>query len=140
MRGGLGVIDKRLATIREEIRQSEAGVRLAEAEQRQAEMKQTIADLEAKVRELALEAYQVTGEKKVAPGVGIRVNTSHSYSVAEMYVWCEANAPAFILHSVDAKAIGKVAKSLQERGAPIILTEEPTATIATDLDKALSDN
>uniref|UniRef100_A0A6M3L1I4 Uncharacterized protein n=1 Tax=viral metagenome TaxID=1070528 RepID=A0A6M3L1I4_9ZZZZ len=86
------------------------------------------AEAEDKLRELALQAYAETGEKAVAPGVGIRVRTLLGYSTKEAFEWAIEHKLALKL---DPSAFEKIAKT---SNIPFVsMTEEPTATIATEL-------
>jgi hypothetical protein len=89
------------------------------------------ADLQQTVRALAIEIYAETGDKKVWPGIGIRVSEEIEYDSAEALAWCRENAPGLLV--VDTKAFEKVAVAM---GAPVKRIAKITPTIAADLDKA----
>lgn len=121
----------------EEIAKSGPGQALQGAKDRLGELKNQQQEIEDNVRQLALDAYQRTQEKQVAPGIGIRVYRKVCYNEMEMVDWCKENAPIFVRESVDGKAISKMADDLAQKGAPLRIDETPSATIATDLDKVL---
>jgi len=89
-----------------------------------------VAGAEGKLREMALEVYAGTGDKAVAPGVGIRVMTKLSYDAKEALNWAMHHELALKL---DSTAFEKIAKT---NNIPFVtITEEPSATIATELVK-----
>ena len=83
---------------------------------------------EAKLRELALETYAVTGDKAVAYGIGIRVLTRLAYEDSDAMSWALEHKLALKL---DTSAFEKIAKTSNLMFVNI--SEEPQATIATDL-------
>ena len=83
---------------------------------------------ESKLRGLALETYAETKDKAVAPGVGIRVMTKLGYDGKEAMAWAMEHKLALKL---DTSNFEKIAKT---SNLPfVIITEEPSATIATEL-------
>jgi len=89
-----------------------------------------VAEAEAQLRELAITEYTKTGNKTVAPGVGIRVMTRLSYDGKEAMDWAMEHKLALKL---DSSAFEKIAKT--SNLLFVITTEEPQATIATELVK-----
>jgi len=90
-------------------------------------------EAEEQLRELALQFYSDTGEKSVAPGVGIRVREVLDYDSKEAFSWALEHKIALKL---DGPAFEKIAKMAPEtRPSFVTITEEPTATIATVLEK-----
>ena len=92
--------------------------------------KATCQEVEAQLRELALVAFRVTGEKQVAPGIGIRVRAVLDYEPKEAMDWAIKHELALKL---DASAFEKIAKT--SKLLFVSITEEPTATIATELQR-----
>ena len=88
------------------------------------------AGAEARLRELALEAYAETKDKQVAPGIGIRVRTILNYESKEAMDWAVKHELALKL---DTSAFEKIAKT--NKLLFVAITEEPMATIATELKK-----
>ena len=87
-------------------------------------------EAETKLRELALLTYAETGDKTVAPGVGIRVMTKLGYDNQEAMIWAMEHKLALKL---DTPAFEKIAKT---NPLPFVLiTDEIQATIATALAK-----
>ena len=87
-------------------------------------------EAEGTLRELALQSYASTGEKAVAPGVGIRVRTILGYLAKDAMAWAMEHKLALKL---DSSAFEKIAKT---SNLPFVtITEEPQATIATELEK-----
>ena len=97
---------------------------------------------EAKLREMTLEAYRATGNKKPALGVGIRIVKRLQYDENSIKQWA-INEGHIMFLSLDrsgfegwAKAMMKSSKlpdSLHESGAAINEIESPQATIAKEL-------
>ncbi len=88
-------------------------------------------ETEAILREFALQAYAETGDKAVAPGIGIRIMSRLGYDSKEAMGWAMEHKLALKL---DASAFEKIAKM---SNLPFVTTtEEPQATIATQLKEA----
>lgn len=87
-------------------------------------------EAEATLRNLALETYAVTGDKAVALGIGIRVKTVLNYEDKEAMSWAMEHKLALKL---DFSAFEKIAKTSNLMF--VTITEEPQATIATELSK-----
>ncbi len=85
---------------------------------------------EDKLREMAIGEYRKTLDKAVAPGVGIRVMTKLDYDAEAALIWAMHHELALKL---DTTKFEKIAKT--ENLPFVITTEEPTATIATELEK-----
>lgn len=115
------------------IAQTGPGQALQAAKEKLAKLRASAQEIEGNVRDVALHAYQATGNKKPALGVGIRVYKKARYDETAMLGWCKANAPTFVIETVDGKAIDKIASDLKAKGAPVEIEETPTATIAKDL-------
>ena len=89
------------------------------------------AQAEGKLRELTLQAFGETGNKAPAPGVGVREVTKLTYEPKSALDWARAHGIALKL---DKKAFEKIAAASPEtRPGFVTITEEPQATIATDL-------
>ncbi len=85
---------------------------------------------EEMLREMALQVYAITKEKAVAPGIGIRVRTCLNYDSKEAMGWALEHKLALKL---DTSNFEKIAKT---SNLPFVsITEEPQATIATELKK-----
>lgn len=97
-------------------------------------IKEEISALEAEIREAAVAEFAINGDKKPWPGVGIREVTRLSYDPAVAREWCLTQAPALLM--IDKRQFEKVAPSLP--GAPVEVTKEAQATIATDLGEYLA--
>ena len=101
--------------------------------------KESIARLECqeaedKLRELTLQAFVNTGNKTPAPGVGIRVMKRLVYDDKEALDWAVEHSIALVLNK---KAFEKIA---QASGLDFVtITDEPAATIATELIKVKED-
>ena len=95
-----------------------------------------VADLEADIRALAVAAYQNDPQKQkdLGYGVGIRIMTRLDYDAKTALGWAQKTGLALRL---DTPAFEKVAKA---SNLPFVQShEEPQATIASDLAKALKE-
>lgn len=86
------------------------------------------ADQESKLRQLTLEAYEETGEKKPAEGVGIREVTHLDYDPKEALQWAIKHVMCLQL---DRKAFEKVAQI--DPPEFVSITKAAQATIAQEL-------
>jgi len=97
----------------------------------EADTKFACVEAEAKLRDLALKAYAETGNKAVAPGVGIRELTKLDYDPKEAFKWALEHK---IVLKLDTPAFEKMAKMAPEtRPTFVTISQEPQATIATEL-------
>lgn len=89
---------------------------------------ETVSNSEETLRELTIKAYEETGSKKPAEGVGIREVTSYIYDPQEAFGWALEHKMALKL---DDKAFKDIAKATP---LPFVTTETtPQATISTTL-------
>ena len=87
---------------------------------------------EGALRARAVEVYNQTGNKKPAPGVEIKMFTKLTYDEVEALKWASEH---WIALKLDKAVFEKIAKA-----APpdfVAVTQEPQATIATDLSRYL---
>ena len=96
--------------------------------------KQEEASQEGLLRQAILAEFVLTGNKQPAPGCGVRVLQKLSYDEARAFEWAKEHELALKL---DSRAFEKIAKvqSLEF----VTITDEPQATITTDLGKALAE-
>jgi len=96
-----------------------------------------VADFEAVVRLAAVSEYRRTGTKDIARGVAVRMKNILTYDDAPALAYCKAGFAAAL--TFDRKVLDKVLLSMDANILPAFVarTQEPQATIATDLDKAL---
>ena len=92
-----------------------------------------IQSLEEKIRGWAVADYKATGSKKPHPALQIRVSKAIAYAADKAMEWCEKNLPVAIKRTVDTKLFEKTVQSLDALPDFVTVTEEPKATIATDL-------
>lgn len=83
------------------------------------------------VRRYAVATFEVTGEKRVYPGVEVRITEKLDYDKAAAVAWAERSEMLPVEKVLDWKAFEKVAKTVQ---LPFV-TRVPvaSATIAPDL-------
>lgn len=98
---------------------------------------QTITTLREEINQLTLEAYDQTGDKKPAPGVGIRVTKSLVYDETQAREYCVTNLVEAL--KLDKRIFEKYANGVSEVKPLEFVTikETPSATIATDLSEYL---
>jgi hypothetical protein len=93
---------------------------------------------EARLRELTLEAYEATGNKKPAEGVGVRIGKEFLYDAKAALTWAKKESPIFVLEVLDEKAFSAFAIQRVKAGHTIgdlkmELREVPQATISKEL-------
>jgi hypothetical protein len=96
----------------------------------EAACRKTLVGEEARLRELTLEAYEATGSKKPADGVGIRIVRQLHYDEAEALVWAIESGVESCL-SLQKANFNKAAEGLKLDFVKI--EEIPQATIAREL-------
>lgn len=89
-----------------------------------------VGEAEDQLRELTLQAYAETGNKVPEVGVGIREVTKLTYDAKEAFKWA--------LHHEIALTLDKKSFETFAKATPldfVTVSQEPQATIATDLQK-----
>lgn len=101
-------------------------------------MNQSVSTLRDEINQLTLLAYATTGNKKPAPGVGIRVSKSLAYDELKARDYCVNNLVEAL--KLDKRAFEKYANGVSEVKPLDFVTiiEIPSATIATDLGEYLT--
>ena len=89
-----------------------------------------VAQEEDFLRELTLAAYAVDGNKKPAPGVGIRIVKGVEYDRVDALAWAIDHA---VCLDLDKKSFEAMAKSGGAPDIPATVHEIPQATIAKEL-------
>jgi len=100
----------------------------------QRSLAEEVAGCESMLRDLTLKAYQETGNKAPAPGVGIREVTKLEYDAKKAFDWAIQHAMALKL---DTATFEKIAKASPPEFVKI--HTDPQATIATDLSNILQE-
>lgn len=100
------------------------------------EAKEKRAKAEEALREAALTEYAASGSKQPFPGVGIRVREKVVYKPETALMWANKHHMALLL---DTKVFEKLMKDMPLLPSWVSLEEDATATIATDLGKALEE-
>lgn len=95
------------------------------------ELQVNIEALTNAVKEEAIKRYEATGEKKPAPGIGIRIVRKLSYSEADAIRWAMSIGKPEKYLSVKKRAFEKVAKAVEPDF--VTIREERQVTFATDL-------
>jgi len=116
---------------RERVEAMTAYQEMIEAKKRANVLRSAIGDAEDVVRELALAEHAASGNYKPAHGVQIKEFSKVMYAPNLALDWCIAHAPKYL--ALHAKAFEKAASVLRDLGAPVELTKEARAQIATDL-------
>jgi len=87
------------------------------------------------VRDLATRVYEVSGERKVAPGVSIRLETVVDYDATAAFEWARSTR---LCLQLDRTGFEAMAKANPEVCPGVTVKQEPKATIARDLGAALA--
>jgi hypothetical protein len=130
----------KLATLRHEAEQREGVIRRARAEFEQtiavqvnslAGLRREIEATEGAVRGMALVEYEQTGEKKIIPGVEVKIGKVYSYDAEKAFAWAQG-ANQFVLPAqLDKKAFEKALPVLKLDF--VTVDDDPKAQIASDL-------
>jgi hypothetical protein len=102
----------------------------AEIIERVANLKKKMAEEEERLRDLTLAVYDVTGDKKPAPGVGIRVVQKVEFDEDKALVWAKDHR---VCLSLNEKAFKALAKTQWDPTMPCKVVETPQATISDNL-------
>jgi hypothetical protein len=104
-----------------------------EAQARTVEIEEMIAEVREKVNDLTLQAYLDTGNKKPAPGVGIRVYQKVQYDEDNAFEWCKVHLNTAL--KIDKRKLEKHLKAIRGTAPPewVEYFEEPKPTISSDL-------
>ena len=95
---------------------------------------ESLGTVETALRDATVQAFNATGDKHPGPGLGIRVVSKLEYDSGVAFDWALEHKLALKL---DSPTFEKIAKS---NSLPFVaVTDQPTATIATDLEKALEE-
>jgi hypothetical protein len=96
--------------------------------QEEAFHKQIVRQAEAALRRLAIETYQATGSKDIAPGVKVREMTRLTYDPQDALTWAIEHRIALMLDSKTFDALARVT------ALPFVMYwVEPQATLSPDL-------
>lgn len=68
------------------------------------EANEAAADYDSQLREMVVQHFTETGEKRMDVDCSVRVNTKFSYDNKTAVAWAETNAPVLIVKTVDKKA------------------------------------
>lgn len=123
----LALLRKELAAMREEL-----AARKAELEPYEEAVRakaRDVAEIEDNVRKVAVEIYNLTGNRAVHSFVSVRVERRLEYSEDEAVEWCRQHLPTAL--KLDNRAFEKVALAA-ELGF-VKVWQEPKALIATKL-------
>ena len=96
-------------------------------------------ELDQSVRELALEFFELYGDKKPHPAVDVKEMTSIDYNETLAIAWCKHNLPAAI--KLDRPLFEKHARAIRDT-SPIKLvtfTTVPKANIASNLEPFIAE-
>ena len=89
-------------------------------------------DMKNGLKELALSEFNLTGEKKLAGGLGIRESVKLDYEANEAVAWCKINMPVAVIQLVDKKQFEAYAKDNDIDGV-VVKTKTVTATFPKEL-------
>jgi ribosomal protein S5 len=89
-----------------------------------------VAEEEDFLRELTLAAYVVDGNKKPAPGVGIRIVKRCEYDIEKAFQYAKLHG---VCLKLDGKAFEALAMKSKDTDIPVTMWDEAQATIAKEL-------
>ena len=113
---------------------------LGEANAEALRQKAALAEKEQEVRKAVVEAFRAAGgkDRKVAPGASIREGRDYRYEEQEVLAWAKEHAPLLVVENVNCRAFEREAEFYREKGAPVKITVEYTAALASDLSAYLN--
>ena len=91
---------------------------------------------DARLQELTLAAYAVTGDKKPAKGVSVKLTKSVKYDAEQARSWALTESPGFLeldTEAFEAWAVIVAKRKHVIKGLTLELVETPQATIAKEL-------
>lgn len=94
------------------------------------EDKNTLLAAEAALRATAIKAFEIDGNKKPAPGVGIRITKKCDYVPEKAFQYAKLHG---VCLSLDEKAFVALALKSKDTDIPATIREEAQATIAKEL-------
>lgn len=123
------------ADAKEEVRKAQERFNLEHADilKAEADARDAVNVLESCIRINALNVYD-GANKAVCPGVNVRVLSEYRYDPTEAFKWAKEHGLCLTL---DGKAFKDICQSDSTRPDFVAVDERPTATIASDLGKAL---
>ena len=103
------------------------------------ELKDKMSQLDQTIRDNAVILYFQTGEKKITPHVNIRVTRKPCYEVEQAVEWCRNSLPEAL--KLDKVKFEKYVRAVDGiTYLPFVeMTDEPSATISTNLSDLLND-
>ena len=117
-----------LDALREAFEQSPQGQELARARMVATQAVAHEKACEATLREAMLADYQAHGEAHPLLGVRVVTQTKLTFDVQQAIAWCKANAPVYLVTSLDQKAFAKAVPNMPG-DPPITLEEVPVVQV-----------
>jgi plasmid maintenance system killer protein len=68
------------------------------------EAEEAAANYERQLREMAVQHFEETGEKRMDADCSVRVNVKYEYDNVTAVAWAETNAPVLIVKNIDKKS------------------------------------
>lgn len=96
----------------------------------QGEADEAAADYDRQLREMVVQHFTETGEKRMDGDCSVRVNTKFQYDNTTAVAWAERNAPVLIVKTVDKKSFESLPQTRDLAFVEII--ETATAVIAKE--------
>lgn len=125
------IVSNHIAQIQADIENTPQWLALAGFRRDLAEVKASAAAVTERAKELALDDFYVTENRRPAEGVQVKLFSKVDYQRDEAEKWCLGHACKYLI--LDARAFEKAAPVLRDLGAPVQLTRDPRVSIATDL-------
>lgn len=89
-----------------------------------------VAEEEDFLRKLTLAAYHADGNKKPAPGVGIRIVNKCEYDTEKAFQYAKLHG---VCLKLDVRAFEALAMKSNDTDIPVVIMEEAQATIAKEI-------
>jgi len=125
------IISNYIALIQADIEKTPHWLAMAGFKRDLAEARAEAATATDAIKAAALAEHALSGNVKPAEGVQVKLFAKVVYEPQDVWSWCIVNAHKYL--QLDVKAFEKAAPVLRDLGAPVELTKEARAQIATDL-------
>lgn len=140
MKAAQEALEEEMEKAREAVEQTEVWLNYESTRQALGEFLQDIENVRNEIKELTLEEYRRTNEKKPEDGVAIRIYRCVNYDPEIALDWCKEYLPMAL--KLQKPILEKHLKAIQDTAPPewCEYYEEPRATISSDLSFYLKDS
>ena len=126
-------LEEEMQAARDRLEQTELWLDYQSTREALGEFLQSIEDTRNEIKQLALDEYRQTQEKKPADGIAIRVYRCVAYDEEIALDWCKEYLPMAL--KLQKSKLEKHLKAIQDTAPPewVEYYEEPRTTISSDL-------